>query len=40
MEIGAAQGEAVADVLERDYGEVRVAQDLTGRDRIVLARRP
>ncbi len=40
MEIGAAQGEAVADLLERDYGEVRVAQDLTGRDRIVLARRP
>jgi release factor glutamine methyltransferase len=40
MEIGATQGEAVAGMLARDYGDVRVGNDLTGRDRVVLARRP
>ncbi|HEX2202645.1 MAG TPA: peptide chain release factor N(5)-glutamine methyltransferase [Longimicrobium sp.] len=39
MEIGAAQGEAVAALVRGDgrYGEPRVVKDLAGRDRIVLA---
>ena len=39
MEIGAAQGEAVARLIREDgrYGEPRVVRDLAGRDRIVLA---
>jgi release factor glutamine methyltransferase len=39
MEIGAARGEAVTRALAPVYGEVRAERDLTGRDRVVLARR-
>ncbi|HEY7756405.1 MAG TPA: peptide chain release factor N(5)-glutamine methyltransferase [Actinomycetota bacterium] len=40
VEIGARQGDAVASALSKGYADVRVEPDLTGRDRIVLARRP
>lgn len=39
LEIGAAQGRAVTDLLGRGYADVRVEPDLAGRDRVVLARR-
>jgi release factor glutamine methyltransferase len=39
VEIDPAQAEPVTRLLERGYGEVRVDRDLTGRDRVVLARR-
>ena len=40
LEIGAQQGEAVRDlVIEAELGEVRLIQDLEGRDRVVAARR-
>ncbi len=40
VEIGAAQGEQVADVLRSSFMDVRVLPDLAGRDRVVLGRRP
>jgi len=40
VEIGAAQGAAVAEVLARSFGGVRVEPDLAGRDRVVIGRRP
>jgi release factor glutamine methyltransferase len=40
VEIGADQGADVAALLEADYGDVRIARDLAGRDRVALARRP
>jgi len=40
VEIGAAQGGEVAKVMERSYEDVRIVPDLTGRDRIVVGRRP
>ncbi|HZD18343.1 MAG TPA: peptide chain release factor N(5)-glutamine methyltransferase [Actinomycetota bacterium] len=40
VEIGATIGPAVAAVFSRAFMDVRVDQDLAGRDRIVLARRP
>ncbi|HSJ50309.1 MAG TPA: peptide chain release factor N(5)-glutamine methyltransferase [Actinomycetota bacterium] len=39
LEIGAAQGGAVTDLLSRAYAGVRVEPDLAGRDRVVLAHR-
>jgi release factor glutamine methyltransferase len=40
VEIGASRSEAVADVLGASFTGVRVERDLSGRDRVVLARRP
>lgn len=40
VEIGAVQGEAIAALLADGYAEVRIEPDLSGRDRVVLARRP
>lgn len=40
VETGASQGEAVAEAFARSFMDVRVEPDLTGRDRVVLARRP
>jgi len=39
VEIDSTQADAVTGLLAHDYGEVRVERDLTGRDRVVLARR-
>jgi methylase of polypeptide subunit release factors len=41
MEIGAAQGAAVREIIERTnaFGAPRVRPDLAGRDRVVLAER-
>jgi len=40
VEIGAAHRDDVVAVLEREFMEVRVLPDLTGRDRAVMGRRP
>jgi release factor glutamine methyltransferase len=40
VEIGESQGDAVVGVLSRGYADVRVENDLAGRARVVLARRP
>lgn len=40
VEIHAGAGEAVAAVLRRAFMDVRIRQDLAGRDRVVLGRRP
>jgi release factor glutamine methyltransferase len=40
VEIGASQGTAVAEALERSFMDVRVTTDLVGRDRVVVGRRP
>lgn len=40
VEIGASQGELVAEALSPSFMDVRVEPDLAGRDRVVLARRP
>ncbi len=40
VEIGAAQGEAVAELLRSSFVDVRVGPDLAGRDRVVTGRRP
>lgn len=40
VEIGASHGASVAAILSAGYIDVRVVQDLAGRDRVVLARRP
>jgi release factor glutamine methyltransferase len=40
VEVGSAFGTTVADVMRRSFMDVRVAPDLAGRDRVVLARRP
>jgi release factor glutamine methyltransferase len=40
VEIGAAHGLEVADLLRRSLVDVRIEPDLAGRDRIVLGRRP
>lgn len=40
VETSASRGDAVADVFGASFMDVRVEQDLAGRDRVVLARRP
>jgi len=40
LEIGADQGEAVADLLAGTFDDVEVLPDLAGRDRVVRGRRP
>lgn len=40
VEIHAGAGEAVVAVLRRAFMDVRIRQDLAGRDRVVLGRRP
>ncbi len=40
VEIGASQGAAVAEALGRSFMDVRIEQDLAGRDRVAVARRP
>jgi release factor glutamine methyltransferase len=40
VEIGASQGERVAEMLDDAFADVDVRADLAGRDRVVLARRP
>lgn len=40
VEAGASQARAVAGVLSRSFTDVRVERDLTGRDRVVVGRRP
>lgn len=40
VEIGAAQAASVAGILSPGYVDVRVVRDLSGRDRVVLARHP
>lgn len=40
VEIHAGAGEQVAGILRGAYADVRVHQDLAGRDRVVLGRRP
>jgi release factor glutamine methyltransferase len=40
VEIGAAQGTAVAQTLGRSFAGVHVEPDLLGRDRVVVGRRP
>lgn len=40
VEIGAARGSAVAEVLRGSFTHVRVEPDLAGRDRVAVGRRP
>lgn len=40
VEIGAAQGRDVSSALRSSFTDVRVEQDLAGRDRVVVGRRP
>jgi release factor glutamine methyltransferase len=40
VEVGAVLGASIADALKASFMDVRVAPDLAGRDRVVLARRP
>lgn len=40
VEIGSGQGDAVVEVLHRSFTDVRVEQDLAGRDRVATGRRP
>jgi release factor glutamine methyltransferase len=40
VEVGATLGASVADALRASFMDVRIAPDLAGRDRVVLARRP
>ena len=40
VEIGAAQGRDVSSALGSSFTDVRVEQDLAGRDRVVVGRRP
>ena len=40
VEIGAGQGAGVIETLRGSFADVRVEQDLAGRDRVVLGRRP
>jgi release factor glutamine methyltransferase len=40
VEVGSAFGETIAEVFRGSFMDVRVAPDLAGRDRVVIARRP
>lgn len=40
VEVGAAQGRDVSSALRSSFTDVRVEQDLAGRDRVVVGRRP
>jgi release factor glutamine methyltransferase len=40
VEVGSTLGETIAEVMRRSFMDVRVAPDLAGRDRVVIARRP
>jgi release factor glutamine methyltransferase len=40
VEIGAEDGDRVAEVMRASFGGVRVEPDLAGRDRVVVGRRP
>ena len=40
VEVGSAFGETIAEVMRGSFMNVRVAPDLAGRDRVVIARRP